>query len=379
MRLRIVDEATLQSPSARNVRTYLRIRGWRRTGNQPDTWVLEGAEGTYEVIAPSAGARDFPLRVAELLRTLGIVEDRSEEEILNDLITFSFDIQYVRTLHQGPPGTAPLRDATVALGAAQNMLAAAATSLEYPKLVLPPRRPAQANELIKKVLAGPTSRGSYVISIWVPVPPRLTQEEDSILFDATNEPFERLTTLQLQRAISHARKASDEASERGIEPFVEGQSVGVSANLCESLAQLAGEECNGFEVQFSWALDRPVLDPTPRVAFEAESVPILREAARELRMLEPEEDVRLRGIVVRLHRDDRSGPGEVTISGTFSGDVEAKLHRVHVPLTEDSYNEAITAHETYADVEVTGTFYLRGTHKYLREVRGFKLLPPVSD
>lgn len=379
MRIRIVDEATLQSPSARNIRTYLRVRGWTRTGRQPDTWTLEGADGTYEVIAPSSGARDFPLRVAELLRTLSIVEDRSEEDILGDLITFSFDIQYVRTLHPGPPGTAPLRDATAAFAAAQNMLAAAATSLEYPKLVLPPHRPAQTNELMKRVLAGPTSKGSYVISIWVPVPPRLTQEEDSILFDATNEPFERLTTLQLQRAISQIRKASDEAPERGIDPFVEGQSFGVSANLCESLVSLSGEDGNGFEVQFSWALDRPVLDPSPRIAFEPEAVPILQEAARELRLLEPEEDVRVRGIVVRLHREERSGPGEVTISGTFSGDAEAKLHRVHVPLTEDAYNEAITAHENYADVEVTGTFYYRGTHKYLREVRGFTVLPPVGE
>lgn len=381
MRVRIVDEDVLSSPSARNIRSYLRIRGWQRRGSslKPDVWTLDTQEGTYEVLAPSSGARDFPERVAELLRTLSIAEERSEVEVLRDLATLSFDIQYVRTVHEGPPGTAPLRDAAAAFGAAQNLLAAAAASLEYPKLILPPRRPAQTAAFMKKVLAGPTTAGSYVISLWVPVPPRLTQEEDAILFEISEEPFERAATRQLQIAVLAARTAADEASDRGIEPFIEREASGLSANLCESLVQLAGEEERGFELQFSWALDRPMLDQSPRVTFEAESIPVLREAARELRAQVPEEDVRIRGNVVRLHRDEKLGPGEVTISGTFAGDPSEKLRRIHVPLTEDAYGDAITAHETYADVEVVGAIYIRGTHTYLKDARAFKVLPPARD
>jgi hypothetical protein len=382
-----MDEIALASPSPRNIRLYLRTRGWRQSTTaigQPDVWSLPSENGTYEVIAPSSrAARDYVQRVSELLRTLSIVEERSETDVLRDLATLSFDIQYVRTLHSGPPGTAPLRDAAEAFGAAQGLLAAAATSLEEPRLVLPPRRPARTNQLLDKVLAGPTFEGSYIISIWVPVPPRLSPEEDAVLFDALDEPFERAATRQLQKAVRAAHYAAQEASARtdvGLDAFIEQEGNGMSANLCEALVSLAGEEEMPFEIRFTWALDRPVEDPTPVVKFDSDSIPVLGEAARELRARLPEEDVRIRGNVVRLHREGQLGPGEVSIAGLISGDPLEKLRRVYVDLSEEDYERAISAHQTYADVEIIGSLIQRGPRTYLLDARGFKILPsPASE
>lgn len=384
MKLRIVDEHALASPSPRNVRLYLRSRGWERptvAPAKPDVWERPADEGTYEVIAPSnRAARDFPARIGELLRTLSIVEDRSELEILRDIATLSFDIQYIRMLHDGTPGTAPIEDASDALSAAETMLAAAATAVEHPRLVLPTRRPRSTMEFIQKVLAGPTAEGSYVMSIWVPVPPRLTQEEDSILFDATDEPFERTATKQLLKATRAVRQATEEAlqADAGLDAFIGREADGVSANLCEALVKLGGEDETGFQIAFAWALDRPVIDPEPVVRFENELLPVVKEAARELRAQLPEEDVRIRGNVVRLHREGQLGHGEVTIAGIVSDDLTERLRRVNVDLSEEDYAKAIQAHESFSDVEIVGSLLQRGTRTYLRDARGFIVLPSPS-
>ena len=375
MKARILDEEALSAPSPRSIRVYLRARGWdRQLGNalRPDVWTLESGIGTYEVIAPSASARDFPKRVGELLRTLSIVEERSELDVLRDLQTLSFDVQYVRMEHPGPTGTAPLRDAARALDAAYSALAASTTALREPRLVLPHRHPTHTNELMRRVLAGPTGEGSYIVSLWVPVPPKLTPEEDRVLFELEDAPFERRATLSFYRALRETRDALDEVQlQAGIEAFTERMDLGISANLCEALVGISGEDEVPYDVRFSWALERPVRGEDETISFRSESITTLREAARELRELVPEENVTIDGNVIRLHREGRFGSGEITISGVIRDDPTEKMRRVSVELSEPDYEAAIRAHDRYHDVSISGSLQRRGTRTHLTQARSF--------
>ena len=377
MRVQVIDERALAAPAPRSIRLYLRMHGWQRpseTSRTPDVWTLPTKDGTYEVIAPSSRqTRDFLQRVAELLRTLAIAENRSELDVLRELTSVPFDIQYVHTHFSAPPGTAPLREVADAFAAAQAMLSASTASLEEPRLVLPSRRPGRTMDLMQRVLAGPTSGGSYVISIWVPVPPRLTQDEDLILFDDETEPFERTATKHLNRALGRRPSRATDVlnTDTGLEAFVNRETSGISANLCEALVDLAGEEAVGFDVHFAWSLDRPLSGLEPRVSFNDDTIPILREAARELRTRLPEDEVRIRGNVVRLHREEQLGNGEVNIAGSVVGDPLGKLRRVSLNLAEPDYELAIRAHESFADVEVVGSLIQRGTRTHLNNARGF--------
>jgi hypothetical protein len=387
MRVRIIDALALQSPPPRNIRLYLQTHRWERVATsrqRPDVWAHATPEGTYEVLAPSSrNASDYPERVAELLRTLAVVEDRSEQDILRDLLTLGFDVQYIHTWHEGLPGTAPLRDAAEAMEAAHNMLAAAATSLEVPRLVLPHRRPSTTSQFMSRVLAGPTEPGSYVISIWVPVPPRLTQEEDAVLFDpAIEDPRERAATRRLHQALTATRIAAREAldEDAGIDAFTDRVSDGVNANLCEALVAMSGESVTPFHVQFSWALARPVIDieTTRAISFDEELVPVLEEAAAELRESVPEDDVRVRGSVIRLHREGNTGSGDITIAGSIVGEPADRMRRFSLNVSEVDYERAIQAHQNYLDVEVGGSLTRRGTRSNLRLVRGFEVVPDVG-
>ncbi|MCQ3807932.1 MAG: hypothetical protein KTV16_11760 [Acidimicrobiia bacterium] len=329
---------------------------------------------TYEVIAPSSqDARDFPQRVAELLRTVAIAEDRSELDLLRELDSIRYDIQYVHTHSSSPPGTAPLRDAASAFATAHAMLAASTASFEEPRLVLPSRKPRRTVDLMESVLAGPTSEGSYVISIWVPVPPRLTEVEDLVLFDESSEPFARRATKHLHRALLAARAAASEARDRGdvLDAFIAREDSGLSANLCEALVSLSGAEAAGFDVRFSWSLDWPTEYPNQQISFDQASIPVFREAASALRSESTEDEIRFHGNVVRLHREGQFGRGEVTVLGSVVGDPVEKRRHVSLDLSQPDYELAIQAHQNFANIAVGGSLSQKGNRTYMNNAREF--------
>jgi hypothetical protein len=384
MRVRVADGAALQSVPSRNLRIYLASRGWERreVQGQATVWTFgEGAE-QYEVVPPSTDSvPDFANRLAEILRALAALEDRSELDILRELSQVRYDVQHYRTNYDGPEGTAPLGDAAAAMKAAQSMLVAAATSLALPgRAVLPSRSPAEAFALGKRALTGPTSEGSFLLSVWVPVPPRLTAEEDLVLFDATGEPYERAVTRRLHESMVALEEAVKDAQniDAGIAAFVDRVDRGVNANLCEGVAAALGESRAGLETRFSWALDRPVRVENPVVHFEPSDQVVLQEAAREMRELVPEEEVLVQGNVVRLHRDSEQGAGDMTVAGILVGDVDDRLRKVTVGLAAQDYEIAIRAHREFEQVEVVGELYRRGTRTYLRNPRNFSARP-VSE
>ena len=97
------------------------------------------------------------------------------------------------------------------------------------------------------------------MSIWVPIPPLLTQEEDQVLFDPEGDPPERAATRRLHEALGATRDAARQILDEdlGIEAFTDRADRGVSANLCEALVAVSGDSRIPFDVRFTWALARP--------------------------------------------------------------------------------------------------------------------------
>ena len=96
IRVRVIDKEALLVPSPEGVQEYLAARGWQfRTspwGTKATVWAhpCPDEDGDYEVLAPSDKTYgDYAQRMAEMLRTLSIVEDRSELDVLRDLCTSS--------------------------------------------------------------------------------------------------------------------------------------------------------------------------------------------------------------------------------------------------------------------------------------------------
>lgn len=88
-RVRITDWEVLTSLNPGSLRAYVRAHGWHERGKLSSgvgVWGLQVEDDLYEVLTPvTAEHRDYAVTASELLRTLSIVEDRSELDILHDI------------------------------------------------------------------------------------------------------------------------------------------------------------------------------------------------------------------------------------------------------------------------------------------------------
>ena len=149
---------------------------------------------------------------------------------------------------------------------------------------------------------------------------------------------------------------------------------GVSANLCSALVQMAGPSPLAGDlllaISVSWA----------RIAcgrwvaccgsdLSGDRFPVIEEAARWFKSSAPAEDVEIRGAVVRLQRQEKTGPptGPVTLLAF----IEGKPRKVSVELAEEDHQTALRAYRDGLTVVCTGKLVRAGQGLTLENPREF--------
>lgn len=384
MRATIRDQETLRSIRPLELFSYLRNQGWHHVAELDDRsalWERQGAaaqEDPEEVTLPlRQDLGDFALRVSEVLRVLERVEQRSQVEILSDLMTSSSDLIRLRAF-SADHGTSsiPLEHGVVFVEKARELVLAAACAAIDPRAYFATRKPAQANEYLGRVRMGQTERGSFVLTILSPVPPALRAADPNATIPV--EPFERRVISTLAQALNAARTAAQRAAVTGdLQPFREAIQLGVSANFCDALAGL-GEvsAADGVEVAISWSRSRPLANFIPgRVRFSPDMVPILQEASRVFKETEPREAFEIRGFVIDLHRDEGSPVGRVVVSGLIDGDVR----KVAIDLSEPEYSIALEAHRDERRMRCVGDLVKHGRSYRLLNARNLALVTAEEE
>ncbi len=108
------DQAALNAMKPLEMAAYLRAKGWRKEADldgKGSLWLQALADGEeFDVTLPlKHDLADYALRMGELLRTLAVVERRSELEVLRDVMTTTADLVRVRApSHSAENGTLPL-------------------------------------------------------------------------------------------------------------------------------------------------------------------------------------------------------------------------------------------------------------------------------
>ncbi|MFJ1580553.1 hypothetical protein [Streptomyces sp. NPDC088182] len=373
-----------QASDPQRISLYLASRGWSPQDEQGGTlWMSH--DDSYEAFIPRyRKMRGYVSYIQQLLKTLSQAEGRSESKIALEIATSDADVQYVHTEPNADPGTTPIDEGVKAFESLRQWVLSGAVSesSERARPVQPARKPTQALDFMRTVLLGPTFEGSYILTVYIPVPPRIGQTEleiDHPQVRFMSQPYERRVSLKLMKATREAVAAADEVIQRrdDIQAFTRRAEMGVTANLCEAISGFTSREGGETKIDFSWALSRPV-EPTAPIRLGRDQVVVLREAAQELRAAEPEEDVTVVGAVVRLHREGSLGPGEVSVAGIIEGSVNNRLRRVWLDLTEGDYSEATQAHQNGATVSVTGSLVRRGNRYFLQNPSGFTVLAENS-
>lgn len=345
--------------------SYLRSTGWTQQKSVSGKWAIWVKDDVYEILLPLRQEfRDFALRMNEALQLLEQVEGRSQLMIFNDLQITGIDVIRIRLVGQDlADGNLSIDENVKIAQQSRDMMLAAACAAIRPQAVWPARCPAQATDYLKGVRIGQSERGSYVLTIQSRVTPLLRPVQ--ALLDL-EEPFPRQVVERLAYALDAMLRAAEQSSvTEDFQAFTDAIAEGVSANLCDAVVGLAGdngERSRRVDIAFSWSRNRPVAQPMPLlVSFQADRIPFITEAARLLRASSPMKDFELQGLVVKLERQEGQEGGRVTILGF----VEEKPRKISMWLDDHDYNIAIEAHRQLQTISCSGTLKKEG--------RGFEL------
>ena len=382
MDVHVIDVDALAARTVDDWSVYLAAAGWipalREAGGTE--WVPD--DGSSSIWVPrNTQMRGYATRVAEILRALSEREGRSESEVLFDVTHAGYDVQRLRLLPSGEPGTVGLVDGSDSLAGIKKWVlsGAIATALGDHQLVLPNRWSGAVTTFMSESKLAAPSEGSFIWNVITPIGqqgkialPLEQDESDELTVD-----FGRSVTLTLYRATSAVKQAVAsvvDGNETISDAFSSRTRRGVTANLCEGLVEAASVSHVPYSVDFTWAATHAG-PPTDRIAFAPAEIEVLVDAARDFRNRAPKENVTIRGTVVRLVRESELRPGEVTIAGIMEDDWEERFGHFWVELSDLDYAAAVRAHEDRAIVVATGDVSRVGNRRRLTNLRQFSVLP----
>lgn len=371
MRIELTDEAALSSLPWGDLKSYLDAQGWALVDRIGDKALVyrpgDGSGESVEILVPARDdLGDYALRIAEAVRILADVEQRSALAVYGDITVSGLDVVRLRAATADADGAIAIEEGVTLYREAENLMLSAACAAVDPRRNYHLRKVTEATDYLKSVRLGPSERGSYVLTVFSPVQPRLGGQQR---LEFGDEPFSRTVTLRLADALGAAKRAADRAvSDGAFAPFDAAVAEGVSANLCEAVARLA-EAARGIDIGLSWARTRPAGRRNQRFHFSPDVADVLREAASVFRRSEPLTDERLSGFVIALDRPVEHFDGSATLRVLL----EDKPKRVRVRFEQSVYAQVIRAFQEKLVLSLRGDLYPVGQRWEIRNPREIRV------
>ena len=369
----IEDHLSLRSVTPVALAHYAQSEGWFKVGVYRGYSDIYAAEGKHEIIVPRTDTiDDYEMAVSDLIRIFASVLERDIKSIYRDLTLADKDVLCVRALEASPDGL-PFETSYVLLKRTRTMLLSAARSLTDSRRVYRGRPSGEVANYLRRVQLGRTEGGSFSLIIISPaIAPRLLPTVLNIEDEVA--PMERRVAERLSESLSATRTATERAARGDAFAFEEPAVRGVSANLCESVADLV-ENVSPFDVSFSWASTRPSTARRGPVKFSHGDVPILREVAGNFRSLEPEHNKEVSGFVYKLTQ--HQGQVEGTIS--IQSNVDGASRSVVAVLSQQDYKKAVDAHAAKSFVYLKGDLERSSGQFHLRNPRIIDIIKPPQS
>ena len=376
MKVAIRDREALSSLSLSSLRTYLKSRGWvdeGEWGKRATIYSTEYEGKRWEYLCPIRDTIvDYDECMAEAVEILAKVEERSQLDVFHDLAGAGADVIRLRSLNGVAREALSLGQSVEMLSDAYNMLASAARAVEKPRATFRGRVSANVAEYLNDVQPLPSYHEGYALTLHSPVPAGIGKQID--FGDAFTAPFPRLATSQLARALGQTTHAIAKAVvENTLEPFRQGVGNGVSANLCDAVAELASNG-RGIAIGLFWADVRPSNIPDSHFQFTENSADILTEAAKFLRSNEPSLDERIMAQVVRLERQPDEFDGKAVILTSLEG----RFVYLKVTFEQSVYDMVIKAFQERSLISMSGDIYPEGTGYVLKRPHNVTFVEDIA-
>ena len=378
MLVQIRDRKALSSLSLSSLRSYLSSRGWTDDGpwggGRATMYIQEHAGRTWDILVPFRDTvAGYAEGMAQAVKVLAAVEERSQLDVYHDLSASGADVIRMRSANGMAKEPLSLRQSAALLNDAIGMVASAARAVEKPQATYRGPLSSDVADYLDSVRPLPGHYQGYELTLHSPVPAGFETQGD--MGDDFYAPFSRRATLKLADALTHSSEAiSGAVINDPLEQFRQAVSHGVSANLCDAVANLA-KKGEGIEIDLFWAPVRPATTRDHRFQFSEHSADILTEAARYFRRNEPVLDESVIAQVVALAREPQEFDGRATILYIQDG----HPIRMHVNFEEASYKTVIRAFENRNPVSLDGDIYRVGGSYELRNPRNLSLVQVESQ
>lgn len=369
MLVQLRDRKALASLPIVNLRSYLEANGWSEAGpwgKRPAmVFTKEAGPRSWEVLLPLRDTvADYAEAMAESIAALAEVEGRSQLEVFHDISGAGADVIRLRSRNGAADKPLSLRQSAGLFQDAYDMLASVARSVEKPQPIYRGPASAAVTEYLDNIRPLPGDYQGYALTLHSPVPAEFERQGD--FGDDFHAPFPRQATLKLADALTHSTTALAAAVVGDtLEPFRQAVAYGVSANLCDSVAELA-KKGSGVEVNLSWAGVRTARDSERNFQFSANSAGILAEVAKSFRSSEPFLNEAVIAYVVGLDREVTEFDGRATLSYVKEG----RPLRLRVRFEEAAYSTVIRAFDGRIPISLDGDIYRAGN--------GYELRNPVN-
>ena len=229
---------------------------------------------SWEVLVPHRDTvGGYTENIAESVAILAAVEERSQIEVFYDLSAAGADVVRVRSANGMAKEPLSLRQSVTLFNDTFHMMAAAARAVERPRANYRGPLSSDVTEYLETVRPLFAHSQGYELTLHSPVPIGFGKQED--MGDEFFAPFSRRATRKLADALTHSSEAiSGAVSDDPLEQFRRGMSHGVSANLCDAVANLAKKGRRNR--------NRLVLGSGPAFHETRTTVPIFRALSRYL-------------------------------------------------------------------------------------------------
>ena len=375
MNVHIRDSAALSRITPPLLRRYLEVHGWTRGETwrgRTTVWSTVYNEQRRQILAPLMELSDtYPVRISEAVSTLAEVQGRSQLDVYYEVIAGGADVIRVRTLNGNGSDRRSLSESAKLLNDARELVASAARAAERPgQPVYRGRLSGTVIEYMDGIHPLPGYETGGDLTLHSQVPPDYGEQTD--MGDSFNQPFARSAALALDHGLREvgttAREVLGGAAE--ISSFELATLRGASANMCDAVAALAGDQ-HGVEISISWAAVRPPEASDEYYAFAESSADVLTEGARWLRRNSPFLNAHVTGEIVRL---DRESQEEFDGRAGVLYELDGRPVVLNVQFDTADREEVVRAFRQSIEINLDGDVHRKGNRYVLESPRNFWLV-----
>lgn len=357
--------------SSDQLQAYLQSKYWYEDGKIRSVATIwhQHADQDAEVVLPFPYVKDYRQRLRDAIAAVASFEKRDVLEIIKDVTRLLANVVSVRVIHADTKnGTIPINDGVLLISKAKDLLLAAAMSIHSKKKQFIGASSKDVRAYVDTLLLGQTEVGSYVVNVIAPLPCS-SAASDQV---GENTSLTQAVTQNLVTGLEALTTASDEFEKlQNLRVFDAAVQKGASANMCDALLGLSGENRNrSFEIKVT-ADNGPMFISEAKIfSFDANYIEKLTRASAYYKDDYVLPDRRLTGFVKKLSRPQGNNAGTITVQCTVE-DIE---RLVKIDLEGEDYHNAILAHDKQSYVQCTGDVHIKSRSARLVNMQGFKVV-----